>query len=68
MANVSKSQIKATKKYDIKTYDRIGFNFRKDAEINKDFIKEYAAARGESINGFLLRAIEETIGRDKNME
>lgn len=35
---------------------------------NKDIIKTHAAERGESVNGFILRAISETIERDNNKE
>ena len=61
---ISESKYKANKKYDKKTYERIGFDVRRDAEINGTYIREHAAARGESINSFIKRAIAETIKRD----
>lgn len=48
-----------------KTYDRVLVVLRKDDEINGDFIRTYAKSRGESVNGFLKRAVTEMIERDK---
>lgn len=61
---MSKAHIAATNKYNQKTYDRILLKIRKDAEINSEFIRAHATGRGESLNGFLLRAVRETIERD----
>lgn len=61
---MSKAHIAATNRYNAKTYDRILLKIRKDAEINSEFLREHVAARGESLNGFLLRAVKETIERD----
>ena len=36
------------------------------AKGNKDIIKDHAEARGESVNGFINRAIAETMERDKS--
>ena len=44
-----------------KTYDRINLTVSKG---KKDYIKSHADRRGESVNGFINRAIEETIERD----
>ncbi|MBD5101993.1 MAG: hypothetical protein HDT27_04705 [Subdoligranulum sp.] len=59
---VSKAQQKAVHKYIQNNYDRI-------ASITvpkgrKAEIQSHAAAHGESMNGFINRAIEETIARD----
>lgn len=62
----SKAHIEATGRYEKKTYDNIRFRIRKDAELNGDTIRTHAEARGESINGFLLRAVTETIERDNS--
>lgn len=34
----------------------------------RDFIKAHAEARGESVNGFINRAIDETMDRDKRAQ
>ena len=65
MANISEAKYNADKKSHAKIYDDVILKVRKDSEINGEFIKGYATARGESVNSFLLRAVTETIERDK---
>ena len=48
--------------YIARTYDRINLTVPKGG---KDGIRDHAAAMGESVNGFINRAIDETIERDK---
>ena len=57
----SAAQMRATSKYDKKTYDFIKLTFRKDSELNGTVIRAHAAAQGESVNGFFIRAITEAI-------
>ncbi len=64
---VSEAKRRANARYDKKTYDRIGILIRYDAEINGDYIRSHAAAMGESTNSFIIRAIRETIERDKEV-
>lgn len=61
----SKAHMEATGRYNKKAYDRIELKLRKDAEINGDTIRAYAESRGESLNAFLVRAVTETMARDK---
>lgn len=49
-------------KWNDKAYDRINLTVPKG---QKDMIKDHAETRGESVNGFIQRAITETIERDK---
>lgn len=58
---VSKAQQKATNKYKKANYDRMELIVPKG---RKDAIKAHAEARGESVNGFIGRAIHETMERD----
>ena len=58
---VSKAQIKATTKYETANYDKVLLRLPKG---QKDKIKTHAEKRGESINGFVGRAISETMQRD----
>ncbi len=58
---VSKAQQKAVHKYVKNNYDRMELTVPKG---RKDTIKAHAEARGESVNGFINRAISETIERD----
>ena len=62
---VSKAQQQATNKYIAKAYDRINLTVPKG---QKDEIQAHAAARGESVNGFINRAIAGQIERDKVAE
>lgn len=52
---------RAIKKYDQEKIDRIPMRVPKG---KKEVIQEHAAARGESINAFLNRAVDETMARD----
>lgn len=60
----SKAHIEATGRYEKKAYDKILLRMRKDASINGDVIRTHAEVMGESVNAFLLRAVEEAIKRD----
>lgn len=57
----SKAQQRATNKYISKAYDRINVTTPKG---KKETIQAHAAALGESVNGFINRAISETMERD----
>lgn len=57
----SKAQQKAVNKYMAANYDRINLTVPKG---KKDIVRDHAAARGESVNGFINRAISETMERD----
>ena len=49
-------------RYNAKAYDeiKVRVNIGRKAEI-----QSYAEAHGQSVNGFINRAIDETMGRDK---
>lgn len=57
----SDAMARAIKKYDSEKIDRIIFRVPKGT---KEIIKQHATQRGESVNAFLNRAIEETMKRD----
>ena len=61
---VSKAQQKAVNKYMAANYDRVNVTMPKG---KKDVIKAHAEARGESVNGFIGRAIDETMERDNGL-
>jgi predicted DNA binding CopG/RHH family protein len=62
----SKAQQKAVTKYVKEKYDRFGLTMPKG---KLDTIKAHAAARGESVNAFIGRAIDTQMDRDGgNME
>ena len=58
----SKAQIQASRKYAEKAYDRIELKVPKG---QKEELQAHAASTGESLNGFVNRAIAETLERDK---
>lgn len=58
---VSKAQIKATAKYEAKTYDKTLIRLPKG---RLDEIRAHIEPAGESLNGFIGRAISETMERD----
>lgn len=58
---VSKAQQKAVAKYMAANYDEIKIRVSKG---HKDEIQSHAAARGESVNAFIGRAIDNQMERD----
>ena len=59
---VSKAQQRAVNKYMANNYDRINLTGPKG---QRDTIKAHAEARGESVNGFINRAIAQAMEQDK---
>lgn len=53
---------RAKNKYNAENYERISLNVPKG---DKDKIKAHAESMGESVNGFINRAIENQIAKDK---
>ena len=60
---VSKAQQKAVAKYMKDNYDEIKVRVAKG---RKSELQSHAAQRGESLNGFIGRAIEEQVKRDND--
>ena len=58
---VSKAQQRAVSKYMKENYDVYQIRMPKG---KKEVIKVHAESRGESVNGFVNRAIDETMERD----
>ena len=52
---------RAKNKYNSKAYDRVSLQVKKG---KKETIQTHADERGESLNGFVNRAIDETMERD----
>ena len=57
-----KNSYESIKRYEDKAYDKILVRMPKG---QKDLIQAHAEAQGESTNGFINRAISETMERDK---
>lgn len=60
-SKVSKAQQKAVNKYVKNNYDRINVTFAKG---RKEEIKAHAESHGESVNAFIVRAVNEAMERD----
>ena len=58
---ISKAQQKAVSKYMKENYDVYQIRMPKG---RKDIIKAHAESKGESVNAFINRAIDETMGRE----
>lgn len=58
--NVSKAQLKATAKYELKVYDAVRLRVKKG---RKEELKAIAEEQGQSLNAFVLSAIDEKIER-----
>lgn len=56
---------RANDKYNAKAYDRINIAIPKG---DKERIKAHAEQQGKSLNGFVKRAIDETMERDKGTD
>ena len=59
---MGKTSSKVKDRYNAKAYDEIKTRVSKG---KKEVIKEHATKNGESLNGFINRAIDETMERDK---
>ena len=60
---MGKASTRAQNKYIDKAYDRINLTVPKG---KKDQIREHAEGHSESVNGFINRAIDETMKNDKS--
>lgn len=59
---MSKTSAAVKNRYNDKAYDRINLTVPKG---QKDIIKAHAESHGESVNGFIQRAIAQTMMNDK---
>lgn len=59
---ISKAQQRATAKYVSKTYDRIEIKVPKG---KKQIIQSCAESQGESLNGYISKAVYDRMGRDR---
>lgn len=62
MAPASKAQQKAVNKYMKENYDRVNLTMVKG---RKERVRAHAEKNGESLNGFINRAIDEAMERDR---
>ena len=65
LSPVSEAKKKANAKYNEKAYDRINIVVPKGRKAE---LQEHAQQRGESLNGFVNRAIDHEVERDRQQE
>ena len=59
--SMGKASTKAKNKYDAKAYDHVNFRVKKG---RKAVLQEHAVNQGESLNGFISRAVDNQIEND----
>ena len=59
---MAKTSAKVKNRWNEKAYDRISLSVPKG---KKEIIRQHAENSGESLNGFVNRAIDEAMGKDK---
>ena len=62
---MGKASTKAQNKYIAKAYDRVNLTMPKG---KKEAVQAHATQRGESVNAFINRAIDEAMERDGTQE
>lgn len=62
---VSKAQIKATSKYESKSYDKILLRLPKG---KRELVRAAAGRTGESLNGYITKAIDERMRKEESAE
>ena len=60
---MGKTSTASKQRYNEKAYDRIALTVKKG---EKDRLKAHAEQQGETLNGFINRAIDEAVKRDKD--
>lgn len=61
MSNYTEAKKEGNKRWDAKNLDRLSIALPKGS---KEEIKAHANSKGESVNGFISRAIKETMERE----
>ncbi len=62
---LTEARKKANEKYNAKAYDQVKLLVKKG---ERERLKAHASKQGESLNGFINRAIKETIDRDNEKD
>ena len=61
---MGKAQTSAQNRYIAKVYDRVNLVLKKDERTNKEAVQAAADAAGESLNGYITKAISQRMERD----
>lgn len=62
MAKISEARRRANEKYNAKAYDEMKVRVPKGRKAE---LQAHAEEQGESLNGFIVRAVDEAIERDE---
>ena len=65
---MSKTSSEVKNRYMAKAYDQIRLNVRKDSDLSRDVLDNHVKKMGESLTGFIHRAMRETIQRDNGQD
>lgn len=60
---VTKAHMKATQKFEAKTYDKVLLRIRRDGDTTREAIQAAADRAGLSLNAFILEAVKEKINK-----
>ena len=60
----TEAQKRANLKFESKAYDRLNLRIRKDGEMTRKDIQRAADAKGESLNQYILKAIQMRMASD----
>lgn len=63
MSPISEARRKANEKYNAKAYETVLIRVKKG---QKDLIKYHAAKVGESINGYIVKAVQERMDQENH--
>ena len=61
---VTKAQRRATDKFEKNNYDKVLLRIRKDSKTNREAITASAQAVGESLNGYIMKAVKDRMIAD----
>jgi predicted HicB family RNase H-like nuclease len=59
------AQKRATSKFETKAYDKVLIRIRKDGDLTRKDIQRSADAKGESLNQYILKAVEMRMQADR---
>ena len=59
------AQKRANLKFEAKAYDRLNLRIRKDGDLTRKDIQRSADAKGESLNQYILKAVEMRMQADR---
>ena len=65
---ISKTSATVKNRYNDRTYDNIRLTVRKDSDLSRDVLDNHVEKTGESLTGFIHRAMRETIQRDNDQD